>query len=395
MEGADFFVKKTPSLFSIAAYGSGINNEWNIVDFDENGKVLWSERGSQESDKYAITGILPLSGGNYITQGYLANSLINPQSSNMVMQKYNYQHQLIWSDTFSYAKFTSGYGGPMLITHDHKIIIGGLAGGGGVYNKFSFLLLLDTNGKKINYVKYPYNIDSSEQVDHIQQFPNGNIIVESSGDAFYEMYFTLADSSGNTKKRWEFDGTFINGIGGIIPDGDSIFVVTSFDIDAGPLTLIKYDTGFNQIWSKDFDGASSYYNDAGSIIRTLDNGLLLTASRSLIFDRGEPSDMVAIKLDSNGNLAKTDYAGIGNSLSNNRISVYPDPAKDILYFNIPNTNSNISLDVFESWGNRVITMPILSPGSNKVEVSCLSKGLYMYRLSDKAGVYSIGKFEKE
>jgi hypothetical protein len=294
----------------------------------------------------------------------------------------------------------------MLKTHDNKLMLSGVAGGGGIYNKFSFLLMLDTLGKKINYVRFPYAFDSSEQVDYIAQFKNGNILVETGVDGNLYHNFTLTDSLGDTLKRCAPYAVYYGGIhvemnviGGMIVDADSVFVITDLSHDlTGPLSLIKFDTGFHQIWFKEYEDSLNFYSLA-SILRTSDNGLLLSGTR--IYDDGSNTntdyyDMLAIKLDGNGNLNKKEnFNGISSLQQVNNITVYPNPASENLYVKVSQINSPLKLDIFDSRGALVIFLPELSPGTTNIDISTLNKGLYMYILHNETGEINTGKFVKE
>ncbi len=379
----------------------GSDND-KIIEFDKNGDILFEKTYNSLVDNYLPGTVYPLANGSYLLMGVLysnhdPNRYINNSSCKLIFQKFNRNNSIVWSDTFGFANITGG--STILKTHDNKLIIGGAIIQNNTSTKsYAYLLELDSTGKQLAYFPYPYTIDSSEFVFNIIQLNDGNLMVQTSNWDEAPVYFTLADSNGNTFKRWTIN-KFPHGIGGFVPDGDSFYVYTDLSFLSGPLSLLKYDTALNQTWSKLYDDTAGYYNGAGRILRTYDGGMLLVATRSQQ-DTSTGigvgiSDIVIIKVDKNGNCANENFAGLNHSFLSNQISVYPNPARDNIYINTQNISTVLSMDIFDSRGTKVIALPQLCPATGKIDVSNLSKGLYMYRLYDDFGVYFEGKFIKE
>lgn len=362
-------------------------SEINIAD-----DTVWSEVYNVNHSIYFPDQILSLNTGSYIIDADYSGANSTTQ---LLVQKFSSNHNLVWSDTIKHGMNTDQ--GKLFKTRNNKILIGGEGGNGGLNNRFLFLELLDSNGKQLNYVAFPYISDSSEEIDYMQQLADGNIVVEST-DNGNPAYFTLADSVGNILKRLDFGSTpNPDAIGGFVPNGDSIITFSGSESLVGPLALDNYDTNFHSVWVKSYDDTASFQNNPIQILKTSDGGLLLLGIRE--WDGGPnlngPTDMVVIKLNADGKLAKKDYSGILAQSASSNISIYPNPALDNLYINTQNTNFVLKLEIFDSRGAMVISLPELSPGNERINVSYLNKGLYMYRLNNDAGVYSTGKFVKE
>lgn len=358
---------------------------YHLTELNSDGDTSFSSIFNVNHKIYFPTQILPLNNGSFIINADYSNK---DSTIDLLVQRFSKNQTLVWSDTFNHGSGTDN--GIMIKTRDNRIVIGANGGAGGTHDKFAFLLVLDTNGKQLNYVQYPYIYDKSEQIEHIQQLKNGNFMVESDEWGYNPVYYTLADSTGNTIKRWSLD-YLPNGTGGLISDGDSIIVYADMSLITGPLVLIKFDTAFKTLWTKFYDNTSYFYNVADQVIRTMDGGVLFTATRSTT----PSSDMVIIKVNTNGYCANENLAGINNTFQNTDISIYPNPATNNLYISTQNVNTTLKLDVFDSRGAIIKSMQELSPGIENIDVSNLSKGLYMYRLYNNAGVYSTGKFVKE
>jgi len=84
-----------------------------------------------------------------------------------------------------------------------------------------------------------------------------------------------------------------------------------------------------------------------------------------------------------------------SNLDNNIISVYPNPAHDMISFDIPKTNSDIKISIFGVNGNMVANQ-VVAGGSktNSVNISDLSKGIYFIQVSNVEFYYT-GKFIKQ
>ena len=70
------------------------------------------------------------------------------------------------------------------------------------------------------------------------------------------------------------------------------------------------------------------------------------------------------------------------SLTNNEFSVYPNPAKDVIYFENNSSSSNFSLTIFDCFGKIVLENRI-NPIS--IDVSHLPRGLYYARFTNDNG----------
>jgi len=77
--------------------------------------------------------------------------------------------------------------------------------------------------------------------------------------------------------------------------------------------------------------------------------------------------------------------------ADNQLSVYPNPAKDMLYIN--NLADNSTITIADITGKQVVAYSA-NTGKNGVSISSLSTGLYIMTVKDAAGVHT-AKFVKE
>jgi len=386
--GAGVFslIEKSPGIYMTALYSKSIY----ILEFNEAGDILWRQN-YDPANLYEPYGLLSLNNGNYIITADLSASGKYPHyytPGKMLIQNFNSSHNITWSDTFNFGLQTEADG--IIWASDNEILISGGVGSGGINHSYIFALVLDSNGKKLNYVPYPALADSSEQVECVGKLKNGNALIESCSSNFGSFFFTLADSMGNTIRRWNI-GAYHNGTGGFVTDEDSVLLLASAGLISGPLTLQKFDTTFHQLWEKQYEG-NSYYNVPQQILKTADGGFLLADTRST----STYSDMVLIKVDNNGYCADEDLSGMGNpDFPVKNVSIYPNPATNNIYINSNVGSTGLGIDIFDSRGVQVMAVKETAPGIQSLDISSLSKGLYMYRLYNESGICKEGKFVKE
>jgi len=404
------FVKRDKGIYSLVLYQIKTDpvtnlsiDGMNIFEFNENGDLIWQQNHWDDIDIFAPNTLFPLNHGSYVLISYLYGHVKNTSDYppiDMLVQRYNSSHQLVWSDTFDFIKQPQRETGSksILMTHDKKLLIAGNAGPGNSIQCFSYMLLLDTNGKTLNYVPFSYDQDSSEFMDYVTQLEDGKIVTESATWSWSDTYITLCDSVGNVLKSYTAGGQFPHGTGGFAADADSFMLFASVGLLDGPMVLNKYDNDFNLIWSKKFDDTVSYDNTASQIFRTSDGGLLLVGNRQV--DASNNPDMVLIKLDAQGNLAHVDYSGIDAPNGANSSScdmVFPNPAQG--WIRIGQQPSSLpkeqTLEIYDAKGARVFQSRNTFTSLKKQDISFLNKGLYMYRLFDENGEVCNGRFMKE
>ncbi|MFD1615087.1 S8 family serine peptidase [Gelatiniphilus marinus] len=64
------------------------------------------------------------------------------------------------------------------------------------------------------------------------------------------------------------------------------------------------------------------------------------------------------------------------------ISIYPNPAKDYIYVKIPSTYNTLTISLFNILGKRVLQR-LISNTNNQIDVSSLSKGMYIIHAKSK------------
>jgi hypothetical protein len=74
------------------------------------------------------------------------------------------------------------------------------------------------------------------------------------------------------------------------------------------------------------------------------------------------------------------------------VRVYPNPAKEYIIFDVANITSSATVELFDFRGKKVLEYKL--SGDNRLVISNLPKGIYLYRLHDNGSVYK-GKITVE
>ncbi len=152
------------------------------------------------------------------------------------------------------------------------------------------------------------------------------------------------------------------------------------------LSITRLDTAGDIVWSRHFDAYT--YGIGNNVTQTSDGGFLLTGHKE-----GEPeaTDAILIKLDSLG-----DYILSTKEIEFKefpQILTYPVPAKDILYFRLPESNLKIDdVNIYNSSGQEVNVLPVLSGDEMKLDLAGFPPGIYFYKLTTRNNKTFNGKF---
>ncbi|HTL80184.1 MAG TPA: choice-of-anchor J domain-containing protein [Bacteroidia bacterium] len=167
---------------------------------------------------------------------------------------------------------------------------------------------------------------------------------------------------------------------------DSLLVQVSTDCGNTWNTLYaKSDTilatvpgsGFNFVpaanqWRKDTVDLSAYFGNPSLAIRFKTNN-----------DYGNPLYLDDIHIDQ--------ADAIVNSGLNNKVKIYPVPARDELFVELASPSNGMRMNIYDAMGKQVRSAAIIA-GKNSVDVSGLAPGFYSYELIGEQTGRTNGKF---
>jgi hypothetical protein len=70
----------------------------------------------------------------------------------------------------------------------------------------------------------------------------------------------------------------------------------------------------------------------------------------------------------------------------NKLTLYPNPAKDFVVFDLPNSSQSATVELYDIQGKKIIQQKLTE--TKQIAVGQLPKGLYLYRLTDSETFYS-------
>jgi hypothetical protein len=74
-----------------------------------------------------------------------------------------------------------------------------------------------------------------------------------------------------------------------------------------------------------------------------------------------------------------DYTGITETVAENTILLYPNPAGDFLYLQIDNLNEKLRVEIIDNTG-RLLNSFETKDSQNRIDMSAYARGLYLVRL---------------
>lgn len=102
-----------------------------------------------------------------------------------------------------------------------------------------------------------------------------------------------------------------------------------------------------------------------------------------LFHRGDPQAYIASLTDI---LAYDCHAGLKDIENENNISIYPNPASDIINLEIENSNNkNLTLDIYNILGKKLRTEKI-SNNQNQINVGNLNNGTYILEIKTNESI---------
>ncbi|MBL0341837.1 MAG: T9SS type A sorting domain-containing protein [Bacteroidetes bacterium] len=341
-----------------------------IVKYDENGNVLWATNGGSPSDEQGNS-VSTDAGGNVFITGWFSgpdiifgtDTLYN--SGNLTF--YNYDIYIVKYDANGNVLWAKSAGGT---DSDNSNRVSTDAIGNvfmtGYFDSpaisFGTTTLTNAGLRDIFIVKYD---------------AGGNVLwVKSAGGAYIDNGTSVStDASGNVFITGYFDSPTIT-FGTTTLTRNGLF---------SDIYIVKYDAGGNVLWAKsaggiDIDGGNSLSTDAGGnvFITGYFHSPSITFGTTTLINSGAPGttyDIFIAKLDT------VVVAGIASNQSSNGISVFPNPAKNVLTISYPLlTHEDLTITITDITGK--IIYKTIATATQKIEVntSDFAEGVYLVQI---------------
>jgi hypothetical protein len=158
---------------------------------------------------------------------------------------------------------------------------------------------------------------------------------------------------------------------------------------------------FNQngdsIFSREYavqPGSQNYFRD---LVQAPDKGYVFSGFISPIFANGGTGnqDIWLLKTDSTFcegafNCGYPTAITEAEALEAGEMSVYPNPAKDVLYIDFVNNYEKRKIEIYDSFGKLVLNEDVSTQNSS-LNIHHLQSGVYFYRIEDSEKVLQTNK----
>jgi len=406
-------------------YSSISNEDIILLKTSSNGTLQWKKYFSLTGTEYGFSAQQTNDGG-FILTGYAY--------SDVVLIKTASDGSSQWTRTFGLTN--SQQGKCVKQTTDNGFIITGFTGfGAGSFDVY--LVKTDSSGT-LQWTK-TFGGTNNDFGNSLQQTTDGGYIIAgttlSYGAGGEDVYLIKTASDGTLQWTKTFGGTLNEEGNSVKQTNDGGFIITgstrSYGTGSDDVYLIKTDSNGSVQWTKTFGGAN---DEAGnSVIQTNDGGFLVNGYTTSSFATYS-TDIYLIKTDSNGNsgcyetspisiegsggmqgtggaqgtggttgnqFVQTNFGSIANTIcttvgineiaEGNQIFISPNPFPTQTTLQTDNYFKNVSLTVYNLFGQTVKQMNNLTGQTIIFHRDNLPSGLYFIRITQDNKIISADK----
>jgi len=141
---------------------------------------------------------------------------------------------------------------------------------------------------------------------------------------------------------------------------------------------------FSVTFIDEFNGC--IVGDNGYILRTVNGGQSWSQqsgvnSTTLLFVNFT-SGNAGYAVGFNGTLIKTTLTTGSPEITDQKLSIYPNPVKGNLYLKFPSTaHEPVTINIYNTIGNRIQSIKMISPFSEPIDVATLAPGVYFIEIN--------------
>ena len=370
-----------------------------IVKFDGNGTIVWQIRTGGKGAFFNSKIIESPNGQlNIFTRAYAQSSIVpihygSSNKSDIVYFLLSSGGSIIQQKTFGGSEDESltdvsatNDGGFVVLTTSYSNDYDISNHIDSIYNPNSWVFKIDAIGSlqwEKSFINYSLGSDNRA----IKSLNNGNIIFTYAKDSLMQGSATdgtviMIDSLGNFIWKKDFGGSSYDMISEIVEygtneilligrTGSNELIVNSTN---GGIWLVDIDMQGNTQWQNTYD-FNGVYGAGYKAEKTSDNGFILATSRQSI-NWGCCPDATNIK-----------FSGLSvgiqeNQLINNSLSLYPNPANDIIHISTIESLNNESYHLINTLGQDVLSGK-LTGQSTSIDFHELSSGYYTLQIGNK------------
>ncbi|MCX6244164.1 MAG: SBBP repeat-containing protein [Bacteroidetes bacterium] len=427
------FTSPTITFGSFTLTNAGGLDCYNIflVKYDANGNVLWAKSAGGGGNDYAYAVAVDVSGNAYVTGFFKSpaitfgsTTLTNTGSEDFFLTKYDANGNVLWakcavgtapdggytvavdasgnpyvagwfdSPTITFGTITLtnvGNNDMFLVKYDANGNVLWAKGAGGTTDDYSLSVAVDASGNSfvtgwfdsptITFGTSTLTNAGNNDMFLVKYDANGNVLwAKSAGGTADDFPMSVTvDASGNPYVAGDFvSPTITFGSTTLSNNGMADMFLAKYDASGNGLWAISTGgTAGDCAWSVALDAwgipyvAGSYYSST------------ITFGSTTLTNTGGGGDIFLAKLES----STTGMIELSNPLN---ISVFPNPAKDILTVE---TLTKGSFSILNLNGQELINIQVTEP-KIQIDITGLSSGVYFVRLKNDKTV-EVGRFIKE
>jgi hypothetical protein len=372
-------IENTDGCYSLAGHRTNPENEYRacmLTKFDQNFDTLWTKKYFDNPDFTVFYNHIQTSDGGYALVG--SNDEDDPDGDVLLVKTDN-EGNMQWYKKYGTSGYDSGF--CIIEAPDSGFLIGGKCSLG---SRDGYLIKTDSEGNQEwtkHYGNSLYSDGTIYTIIHKNSYyyiPLSSYVTDPISGSFYNRRYSIVKLDEDFNEVWNnIYGVRAenSGLGTItVTENGNIFATISDDQIGG---LMHISPNGDSIWTRYYEPEGSIgENGLLSIKQTEDNGFIIAG---VAYD---PQVMWLVKTDSCGCI--TEDCECGGSLTeqviaNREIEVYPNPANDILHFNLPENTIDVKVEIYDNLGRLIITNKFLG-WEKSVDVSELKPGSYFVRI---------------
>jgi len=283
------------NVYVAGSSSDGSDYGFALIKYDSSGNVLWVGNYDSINNDY-VSGVAIDNSGNVYVTGYSPNA----SDYDFVTIKYDTSGNLLWTRIYDAGK--DEYARGITVDSSGNVYVTGDTFNGMVHDMdYDYLTLKYAPDGTLVWAQ-TFNAGSSDHASGVATDGSGNVYVTgySQSGSNYDIITVKYDSSGALV--WTTPSVYNSGKDdyalGITVDSSSNVYVTgeSYNGMNYDFVTIKYDSGGNQIWVRNFDAG---YDDTAFGLSTDASGNVYVTGESF---NGSNYDYLTLKYDQDGTL---------------------------------------------------------------------------------------------
>jgi hypothetical protein len=342
-----------------------------LAKLDTAGNILWEKNLGGVGRQYCSGVKETPDGGLVISGSYDSSTAAIPE---FYLLRTNSDGDSLWSRTYSNEK--EQFAHSIAVTNDSGFVMVGHIRDLSQLAGQTYVVRTDKNGDTL-WTRTLTILETGQAVQ-VRVKPNGSIVLVGSSSALSwgpKPMMAELDDAGNLVWFQLYYNATLGHLYSLSATNDGGFILSGHDT-TGNFYVIKTNDLGQQQWIRLIDESPSDWGY--EIIQTNDGGYVFTGTA--VYDNPFNPDVMLIKLDENGNLSSQ----IAKMPAAN-FSVYPNPGKDMVYIRNTSGEQLQAIELYDLSGRLV---HIYDAGKQSINVSGVSRGVYMLRLMTASGVMS-------